>query len=107
MFRSKAVRGMFARALPVAVALALTACGERFSRDDFGALVKDSSTTEVAKKFGKPDIVDESIGGVIRWTYKSKTFGTEGGTKLDQRTIIVFRQTDPNAPAKAVEVLYE
>jgi hypothetical protein len=95
------------RILIIAFAFALAGCGERLSRDDFAALVKDKTTTEVAARIGKPDAVDESIGGTIRWTYTSKTFSVEGGTKMDAKTVVVFRQTAPNTAAKAVEVLYQ
>lgn len=96
------------RALAVAMIFLLTGCGERISRDDFTAAVKDNSTSEVTARFGNPDAVDESADNTVKWTYKSRTFGVEsGGTKLDARTIVVFRKSGPDAPARVVEVLYE
>ena len=94
-------------ALISAVILLLAACGERVNRSDFEAAVKDRTTAEVTSRFGEPDAVDGSVAGTLRWTYTSKTFNVEGGTKMDARTIVVFRQTDPNVSARAVEVLYE
>lgn len=95
------------KVLIVALVCVFAGCGERLSRDDFAVLVKDKTTTEVAARLGKPDSIDESIAGAARWTYTSKTFSVEGGTKMDAKTIVVFRQTGPNAPPKAVEVLYQ
>lgn len=94
--------------LVVAMIFLLAGCGERISRDDFTAAVKDNSTSEVAARFGDPDAVEEVAADVVKWIYKSRTFGTgEGGTRLDSRTIVVFRRTAPDAPARAIEVLYE
>ena len=101
------LKSLSSKVLIVALVCVFASCGERLSRDDFAMLVKDKTTTEVAARLGKPDSIDESIAGTARWTYTSKTFGVEGGTKMDAKTIVVFRQTDSNAPAKAVEVLYQ
>jgi hypothetical protein len=51
--------------------------------------------------------VDESVAGTVRWTYTGKTFHTEGGTKFDKKTVVVFRKSDADAPARMVEVVYE
>ena len=101
------LRGAASKAVVGALVCVLSSCGERLSREDFAALVKDKSATEVAARIGKPDAVDESIAGSTRWTYTSKTFSVEGGTKMDAKTVVVFRQIDPNASAKVVEVLYQ
>ena len=82
-------------------------CGELRSREDFVAAVKDQSTTEVEKKIGKPAAVDETVPGTIRWTYKSKTFHTESGTKFDKKTVVVFRKAEGAAPARMIDVVYE
>ena len=94
------------KALIVAAAFLVAGCGERLSRDDFAALVKDKSTTEVETRHGKPDAVDES-GGTVKWIYTSKTFTTGESTKMDNKTILVFSKTDPNAPAKVADVQYQ
>ena len=77
------------------------------AREDFEARVKDKSVAEVQKKIGKPAAVDESVPGTVRWTYTGKTFHTDGGTKFDKKTVVVFRQADAGTPARMVEVVYE
>jgi hypothetical protein len=95
------------KALIVAAVFFVAACGERLSRDDFAALVKDKSPAEVEARHGKPDAVEES-GGSLKWIYASKTFNTgELTTKTDEKTVVVFAKTDPNSPAKVVDVLYQ
>ena len=87
---------------------AVTGCGERYSREDFANMVKDKSPAEVQAKLGKPDAIDESVASTPRWTYESKTFFTaEGNIKFDPRAIVIFKQADSNATAKAAEVKYE
>lgn len=95
------------KALVFAALLAIAGCGGISSREDFEAQVKDKSVAEVQKKIGKPVAVDESIPGTVRWTYTGKTFYTEGGTKFDKKTVVVFRQADSSTPARMVEVVYE
>jgi hypothetical protein len=94
------------KALIVAAVFFVAGCGERISREDFAAMVKDKSTTEVQARHGKPDAVDESVPGTVKWTYTSKTFTTGESTKMDTHTVLVFARNDANAPAKVVEVLY-
>jgi hypothetical protein len=94
------------KALILAAAFLVAGCGERLSRDDFAALVKDKSTAEVQARHGKPDAVDES-GGTVKWIYSSKTFNTGENTKMDDKTILVFSKTDPNAPPKVADVQYQ
>lgn len=95
------------RALVVALIFVLVGCGERLGRDEFEVVIKDKTTTEVAARIGKPDAIDESVGGTTRWTYTSKTFSVEGGTKMDAKTTVVFRKINLNEPAKVVEVQYQ
>lgn len=95
------------KALLFALVIAVAGCGELFSREDFVSRVKDKSTAEVQKEIGKPDAIDESVPGTLRWTYEGKTFHTEGGTKRDKKTVVVFRQGDAGAPAKVADVVYE
>ena len=94
------------KALIVAAVFLVAGCGERLSRDDFAALVKDKSTKEVEARLGKPDAVDES-GGTVKWTYTSKTFNTGESTKMDEKTVLVFAKNDSNTPAKVVDVQYQ
>lgn len=95
------------KALLFALVIAVAGCGELLSREDFVSRVQDKSTAEVQKALGKPDAIDESVPGTVRWTYESKTFHTEGGTKRDKKTVVVFRQGDGGTPAKMAEVVYE
>ncbi|HUF82562.1 MAG TPA: hypothetical protein VMN03_15610, partial [Burkholderiales bacterium] len=81
--RETAWLGTASKALAFSIILVLTGCGERISRDDFDAAVKGQSTSEVAARFGDPDAVDDSVASTVRWTYNSKTFRIEGGTKMD------------------------
>jgi len=94
------------KTLLFAVVFALAGCSERFSREDFEALVKDKSASEVTARLGKPNAVDE-IGGTVRWIYTSRTFSVGSGSKMDWRAILLFRPTDSMAPARVVEVQYE
>jgi hypothetical protein len=94
------------KALIVAAVFLVAGCGERLSRDDFAALVKDKSTTEVQARHGKPDAVDES-GGTVKWIYISKTFNTGESTKMDEKTVLVFAKNGSNTPAKVVDVQYQ
>ena len=95
------------KALVFAALLAIAGCGGISSREEFEAQVKDKSVAEVQKKVGKPASVDESVAGTVRWTYKGKTFHTDGGTKFDKTTVVVFRQADANTPPRMVEVVYQ
>lgn len=95
------------KALLLATLFAIAGCDAMSSREDFEARVKDKSVAEVQKKIGKPAAVDESTPGTIRWTYKGATFHTDGGTKFDKKTVVVFRQADSSTPARMVEVVYE
>lgn len=91
----------------VALAVALGGCGEKLSRDDFAAAVKDKTTADVQAAIGKPDGVDDSAPGMLKWTYKSRTFNTGEATKLDKQTIVVFQERHPNAPPTVADVLYD
>ena len=95
------------KALIIAAALFVAACGERVSREDFATQVQDKSMTEVQKRHGKPDSVDESDAGKVKWIYTSKTFSTGDSTKMDSKTVVVFTKTDANAAGKVIEVLYQ
>ena len=79
------------KALILTILFAIAGCDAMSSREDFEARVKDKSVAEVQKKIGKPVAVDESVPGTVRWTYTGKTFHTEGGTKFDKKTVVVFR----------------
>jgi hypothetical protein len=94
------------KALILAAVFFVAGCGERLSRDDFAALVKDKSAAEVQARHGKPDAVDET-GGTLKWTYTSKTFNTGESTKMDEKTVLIFAKNDPTTPAKVVDVQYE
>ena len=95
------------KALVLATLIAVAGCGGISSREDFEAQVKDKSVAEVQKKIGKPASVDESVPGTVRWTYNGKTFHTDGGTKFDKKTIVVFQKADAATPPRMVEVKYE
>jgi hypothetical protein len=91
----------------LALAVVLAACGEKLSREDFVLAVKDKTASDVQSKMGKPDYVDESTPGVLKWEYRSKTFSTGDSTKLDKKTIIVFQQRETSLPATVADVLYD
>lgn len=94
--------------LAVALTVFLGACGQKISRDDFATAVKGKNTKEVQAAMGKPDSVDESKPGTIRWTYESRTFSTgEAATKRDNRTIVVFQQRDPASAPTVADVLFD
>ena len=91
-----------------ALAIVLGGCGEKLSREDFTTKVKDKTTSDVQAVVGKPDSIDQSTPGTIKWMYESKTFSTgDAATKLDKKTIVVFQQRDPNSPATVADVMYD
>lgn len=90
-----------------ALGMILGACGEKLSREDFAAAVKDKTTADVQSAMGKPHAVDESVAGTVKWTYKSKTFSTGEATKMDNQAIVVFQQRDPKSPATVADVQYD
>lgn len=93
------------RIVAVVAALAAFGCAQRYSHDDFVNLIKNKTPAEVESRVGKPDAVDESVAGSPQWTYKDKTFTTDGGTKFDHKAIVIFHQED--AALKVAEVRYE
>ena len=99
--------GIFSKVAIVALLLVFGGCGQKYSHEDFAAVVKDKSPAEVQAAIGKPDAVDESSADTVKWTYKSKTFTVEGGTKFDPKTVIVFHKADSAGTPKVAEVLYE
>ena len=94
-------------ALLIVAAVALVGCAERVTREEFSSTVMYKSTSEVAKRFGKPKEVEEEPG-TIRWIYTSKTFNVADGTwTIDPKTVVVFNQPNPDADPTVHEVLYE
>jgi hypothetical protein len=92
----------------LALAVLLGGCGEKLSREDFVTKVKDKTTSDVQAAVGKPDNIDQSTPGTIKWMYESKTFNTgDAATKLDKKTIVVFQQRDPSSPATVADVMYD
>ena len=99
-------RGLLA-CITLALVVVLSGCSQKVSREDFTTAVKDKTTADVEKTMGKPDAVDESAPGAVKWIYKSKTFSTGETTKMDNRAIVVFQQRDPKAPATVADVAYD
>ena len=87
--------------------LALSACSEMLSREDFAARVKDKSDAEVAKSIGKPTQVQESGADQVTWTYNSRTFNVEDRNKFDSKSIVVFSKTPSDGKLRAVDVKFE
>ena len=79
-------------ALVPILALALTACGDIYSREDFTKAVVGKSDDEVSKQFGKPGIVDTSNPKRVVWTYIRETFDLANQNKRDPKTMVIFEQ---------------
>jgi hypothetical protein len=103
MVKSKVVSA----AVAVTLGIALSACSEMLSREDFAARVKDKSDKEVAQSIGKPAQVETSGDDQVTWTYNSKTFNIEERNKFDSKTIVVFSKTAADGQLRAVDVKYE
>jgi hypothetical protein len=86
-------------------ALALTACSELMSRDDFEARVRDKAEHEVRKDIGKPAAIDAGADAV-KWIYVKRTFNIDARNKFDDRTIVVFSPSH-DGTLKAREVRFE
>jgi hypothetical protein len=101
--KSKVVTAMAA----VALGLALSACSEMLSREDFAARVKDKTDVEVKQEVGKPAAIDESGPDQVTWTYNSRTFNIEERNKFDEKTVVVFSKAGTDGKLKAVDVRFE
>lgn len=93
--------------LALSLGVALSACSEMLSREDFAARVKDKSDAEVAKSVGKPAQVQTSDAGQVTWTYNSKTFNVEERNKFDSKSIVVFSKAPSDGSLRAVDVKFE
>jgi hypothetical protein len=102
---------MKSKAVSIAVALtlgvALSACSEMLSREDFAARVKDKTDVEVKQAVGKPAAIDDSKPDQVIWTYNSKTFNIEERNKFDSKSVVVFAKAGSEGKLKAVDVRFE
>ena len=89
------------------LAVALSACSEMLSREDFAARVKDKTDVEVKQEVGKPAAIDEIGPDQVAWTYNSRTFNIEERNKFDTKTVVVFSKTPADGKLKAVDVKFE
>lgn len=103
MVKSKVVSA----AVAVTLGLALSACSEMLSREDFAARVKDKSDNEVKQAIGKPTAVDESRPDQVTWTYNSRTFNIQEGNKFDTKSVVVFSKAGTEGKMRAVDVQFE
>ena len=94
-------------AAAVTLGLALTACSEMLSREDFAARVKDKTDVEVKQEVGKPAAIDEIAPDQVAWTYNSRTFNVEERNKFDTKTVVVFSKAGTDGKLKAVDVKFE
>ncbi len=98
---------MTTRLLGWAIAIGLlSACGEIYNRDDFGNLVKEKTSDEVAAKFGKPKITDESDPARVVWTYNNLTFAAGFSSKRDTNTAVIFKR-DTSGKLRVADVQYK
>jgi hypothetical protein len=97
---------MVSAAIALTLGVALSACSEMLSREDFAARVKDKSDVEVKQAIGKPAAVDEKPDQVT-WTYNSRTFNIEEGNKFDSKTVVVFSKAGTEGKLRAVDVKFE
>ena len=103
MLKSKLVSA----AIAVMLGVALSACSEMLSREDFATRVKDKSDAEVKKTIGKPAAVDETKPDQVTWTYNSRTFNVQEGNKFDSKSVVVFSKAGGEGKMKAVDVQFE
>jgi hypothetical protein len=90
----------------VTLGVALSACSEMLSREDFAARVKDKSDKEVAQSIGKPAQVAEN-GPNVTWIYNSRTFNVEERNKFDSKAVVVFSKAPSGDQLRAVDVKFE
>ena len=96
------------RVLLIALLLSLAACGGRDGgqqRGLFTGYVTDKTEEEVIEKVGKPDVVDTSAGGTLKWVYKRKTFDPDNQNQIDNETILLF-QKDASGKFKVKQVVF-
>ena len=93
-------------AAAMALAIALAACGDIVSRDDFTNFTKDKTSDEVAAKFGKPSATDESDPSRVIWTYHNVTFEPGASSKRDSNTVVVFKR-ETNGKLRVAEVQFK
>jgi hypothetical protein len=91
----------------VTLGLALSACSEMLSREDFAARVKDKSDAEVKKAVGTPAAVDESRPDQVTWTYNSRTFNIGENNKFDSKAVVVFSKAGSDGKLRAADVKFE
>ena len=91
----------------VATAFFVAGCGERMSREDFAARIKDQSEKQVIKSVGKADSVENVAPDRVHWIYLTKTFNIEKGNTFDPRTIVVFTPSASGGELKVSDVKFE
>jgi hypothetical protein len=94
-------------ATAISLGVALAACSEMLSREDFAARVKDKSDAEVKKAVGTPAAVDESRPDQVTWTYNSRTFNIGENNKFDSKAVVVFSKAGSDGKLKAADVKFE
>jgi hypothetical protein len=72
------------------IILGLSACGGSSSRGLFEGGATGLTEEAVIDKFGKPDVSDTSDGKEHRFTYKGRTFDSNGNGQKDNEAIVVF-----------------
>ena len=91
----------------MALGVALSACSEMLSREDFAARVKDKSDLEVKREVGTPAAINEIAPDQVAWTYNSRTFNVEERNKFDTKTVVVFSKAGTDGKLRAVDVKFE
>jgi|SoiMethySBSTD1v2_1073268.scaffolds.fasta_scaffold301357_2 hypothetical protein len=79
-----------ALAAALSLTVALSACSDTYSRDDFTTAAIGKSEQEITAKFGKPSEVDESNPEHVVWVYKHETFNLQDQNKIDSKTMVIF-----------------
>lgn len=105
-FSSRLARVLGAVTLAVAM-LAVTGCGEFYGRDDFKGYVMNKSDAEVAKRLGKPAVVNDSDPKRVTWTYNSVTYDVDNQNKKDSKALVIFKRDSQNGQLTVVEVQFE
>lgn len=87
----------------VVTSLAMTACGDIYSRDDFVKAVMDKSEVEVSQKFGAPAAVYTRIPERVIWVYERETFDLGNENRRDPKTSVIFEERDGERRVTNVE----
>lgn len=74
------------------LALGLAACGGSNSRGLFEGTATGMTEAAMIAKFGKPDASDVADSKEHRFTYKGRTFDSNGNGQKDNEAVVIFEK---------------